>query len=115
MPTLDMFCNIAIELSMELSGLLGLELLDEAAETAVASWTCCMYWASAACWARAVLLVAAWDCEALTAACSCWMAAVCEARAWKAEYCSDSPVRYSCIRFTDPESDWSGVLIIKYF
>ena len=46
MPTLDMFCNIAIELSIELSGLLGLELPEEAAETAVASWTCwtcCMY------------------------------------------------------------------------
>ena len=50
MPTLDMFCSIAIELSMELSGLLGLELPEEAAETAVAiavacwtCWTCCMY------------------------------------------------------------------------
>ena len=89
-----------------LGEVLELELEPEAAAT------CCMYWARAACWARAWVLEA--DCEAaeaVMAACSCWMAAVCPIRVWNAEYCSDSPVRYSCIRLTDPElSLGSGVL-----
>ena len=93
-----MFCNIAMELSIELSGLLGLELPEEAAETAVASWTCCMYWARAAWVARLELPVFCWPCMAV---CSCWVMAAwpsicCRAEYW--EYCSDSPDRYSSMR-----------------